>query len=76
MARCRETDAENALLKYTDGKLGTPFADCYLEKRDKALDLILGIALQNLETERIAKETLPKTQAEAAAYIEAHNSKK
>jgi hypothetical protein len=76
IARCRETDAENALLQYTDSKLGTPFADCYLEKRDNALDLILGIALQNPATERIAKETLPKNQAEAAAYLEAHNSKK
>jgi hypothetical protein len=76
VARCRETDAKNALLKYTDGTLGTPFADCYLEKRDKALDLILGIALRNPETERIAKEILPKTQAEAVAYIEAQNSKK
>ena len=75
IAKYAETEAENALLEHTDSKLGTPFRETYLEKRETALRLILGMALQNPATKRTAKANLPKTQLEAAAYIDQHDKK-
>ena len=73
VAEHEQNKTEHAFLAYTDSVLGTPFADTYLENRDKALRLIFGIALKNPQTERLAHDQLPRTHADACARISAAN---
>jgi hypothetical protein len=62
-------DAEHELLEYAEKQLDVPFTASQLELRDQALHILHGIALQNPETERIARSSLPRSRPETAAWL-------
>ena len=64
--------AEYALLEYMDSKLGTEFKDCWGpngEHKKKILDIMMSMALQNPLTEKLAKESLPRSQAACCEFL-------
>jgi hypothetical protein len=66
LARC-----EQAMLAHAEAKLGIPFTETHLELRERALNILMPIALQNPETEKQSKSQLPACKADLNAWLTA-----